>query len=446
MQFYLPFHSDGKWSLQLVAFNMLFCGIVILILIAFYFIIKYGVREVFCLDVVEGYSHQAFFERVSHYLFTGNNLMITRLSSIDETNDFSKQLSATKGHFCLNWSDEDVVNKSTQLIETELKSFIKNKAPQTKGERIRISNNSLIIVLDHFDWNYHDSENFNNRINIIQQYDNRDDIIIIALSQSSEKTILKHYHNLIDQKIAAGKDADKLIKIRDDFENLLNNTEIIRQPISYYHSSKDEEKYCGSTQSTMETKKLIVEELFASDYLKQIEPAMADYYTKHCQSVNCENKEKRVLRRITQLAERYYTDLLDSCNNEEKYVLYDTADDLIINPKNEVSIISLLKKGLLVKKCNRINFMNVSFRRFVLQSLNKAETTHLENKMGKSSGTWKGYRTMLTIIIAALFLFIGLANQDFLANLNELFIAVAAGIAGVTGILSKLSANHNPSD
>ncbi len=66
--------------------------------------------------------------------------------------------------------------------------------------------------------------------------------------------------------------------------------------------------------------------------------------------------------------------------------------------------------------------------------------------MGKPAGTWKGYRAMLTIIIAALFLFIGLANQDFLANLNELFIAVAAGIAGVTGILSKLSQNNSNSN
>ncbi len=447
LQFYLPFHTDGKWSIHLVVFNILFCSIIVLILLVFYFIIKYGVRKVFCLDVVEGYSHQLFSERVSHYLFTGNNLMITRLSIIDETNGFSKKLSSEDGYYYLNWRDEGEVNESTQLIETELKRFINNKTSQTKGENNNSrTNNSLIIVLDHFDWNYHDSDNFLNRMSIIQQYDNRDGIIIIALSQSSEETILKYYDNLIDQKIAAKKDADKLIKTKGDFENLLSKMEIIRQPINYKHSYINEESYCGSTQSTMEAKELIKEELSASDYLEQLKPAMTNYYTNHCQPINCENKEERVLRRITQLAERYYTDLLNSCSIEEKYVLYDTAADLIINPKNEVSIISLLKKGLLVKKCNRINFMNVSFRRFVLQSLNKSETTYLESKMGKSTGTWKGYRTMLTIIIAALFLFIGLANQDFLANLNELFIAVAAGIAGVTGILSKLSANHNPSD
>ncbi len=66
--------------------------------------------------------------------------------------------------------------------------------------------------------------------------------------------------------------------------------------------------------------------------------------------------------------------------------------------------------------------------------------------MGKEVGTWKGYRTMFTIIIAALFFFIGFANQDFLTNLNELFIAVGIGIAGITGILSKLSGSNDSSN
>lgn len=446
MQSYLPFHSNDSWFTSTI-FNTLFWVIVLLLLFAFYFIIKYGTRKIFCLDIVEGYSHQDFFERIRHYLFTGNNLMITRLSDIDETDGFRKQLSSTSGFFYLDWSDEDVANNSIQIIETEWKKFYKKKKTQTKKENTKDSiSESLVVVIDHFDWNYHDYDNFINRISIIQQYDNQDDIIIITLSQTSEKIILKYYQNLIDQKNAAGKDADILTKIKDGYENLLRKMEIIRQPLNYSHSYKDEERYCGPTQNITETAELINEELSASDYLKQLKPAMRDYYTNHCISIDCKNKEERVLRRITQLAERYYTNLLDSCDIEEKYVLYDTADDLIINPKNEVSIIRLLKKGLLVKNCDRINFMNVSFRRFVLQSLNKAETAQLEIKMGKSTGTWKGYRAMLTIVIAALFLFIGLANQDFLANLNELFIAVAAGIAGVTGILSKLSANHNPSD
>ena len=97
------------------------------------------------------------------------------------------------------------------------------------------------------------------------------------------------------------------------------------------------------------------------------------------------------------------------------------------------------QKGLLIKKCEKINFVNISFRRFVLKSLTKSDTEDVELTMGKQSGTWKGYRITFTIIIIALFAFIAIANQDFVDNLNQLFIALGGGIAVITSILGLLS-------
>ena len=59
--------------------------------------------------------------------------------------------------------------------------------------------------------------------------------------------------------------------------------------------------------------------------------------------------------------------------------------------------------------------------------------------MGKGSGTWQGYRATLVIIILALFIFIAMANQDFLDNLNQLFVAIGGGIAVITGVLGLMS-------
>jgi hypothetical protein len=112
---------------------------------------------------------------------------------------------------------------------------------------------------------------------------------------------------------------------------------------------------------------------------------------------------------------------------------------MIINPKNEKAIVSLLRKGILVKKCYKINLMNISFRRFVISKLDKATKTKLELVMGKDSGTWQGYRATLVIIIIALFVFIGMANQDFIDNLNQLFIALGGGIAVISGVLGLMS-------
>ena len=59
--------------------------------------------------------------------------------------------------------------------------------------------------------------------------------------------------------------------------------------------------------------------------------------------------------------------------------------------------------------------------------------------MKKETGTWKGYRIMIIIIIVALFIFIAMAKQDFFDNLNKLFVLIAGGITAITGILGLLS-------
>ena len=65
--------------------------------------------------------------------------------------------------------------------------------------------------------------------------------------------------------------------------------------------------------------------------------------------------------------------------------------------------------------------------------------------MGKSSGTWKGYRITFIIIIIALFAFIAMANQSFFDNINELFVAVGGGLTVITSVLGVLSRKNKSS-
>ncbi len=68
-----------------------------------------------------------------------------------------------------------------------------------------------------------------------------------------------------------------------------------------------------------------------------------------------------------------------------------------------------------------------------------AKKLETELNKGRASGTWQGYKITLTLIIISLFVFITMANQDFLDNLNRLFVAIGGGIAVITGIVGLLS-------
>jgi hypothetical protein len=210
-------------------------------------------------------------------------------------------------------------------------------------------------------------------------------------------------------------------------------------PVSYNHKEFLEDVYCKAKPKKISNENMIRNELNASDYLKQFEEALLDFNSAYKKKTNKEMPEELIISKINVLAENYFEDLFQSCTVEEQYVLFDISDDMIINPKNEKAIVSLLRKGILVKKCYKINLMNISFRRFVISKLDKATKTKLELVMGKDSGTWQGYRATLVIIIIALFVFIGMANQDFIDNLNQLFIALGGGIAVISGVLGLMS-------
>jgi hypothetical protein len=139
------------------------------------------------------------------------------------------------------------------------------------------------------------------------------------------------------------------------------------------------------------------------------------------------------------MAEGYYKDLFLACTPAEQYVLYDFADDLIFNQKNSNVILGLLEKGLLVVNCDRISFMNISFRRFVMAMRSQVDTGEFEIRIGKKAGTWQGFRIMFIMIIISLIIFISMGNQDFLKNLNQIFVVLGGGIASFTAILSLLS-------
>jgi hypothetical protein len=215
-------------------------------------------------------------------------------------------------------------------------------------------------------------------------------------------------------------------------------------PVLYHRPEKSIKKYCTEKPRRINDEELIRGELSAGDYLLHYQDALITYKSGYIDAEKIKDAEELIINKINTLADKYYNDLYENCNAGEKYALFDMAHDQIVNPKNEAAINGLLKKGLLVKKCYKINFMNMSFRRFISAKLNKAEKLKIEAAMGKPSGTWQGYRNTLMLVIVALFVFIGLANQDFLDNLNNLFVALGGVIAVVTGVLGLLSQKRKP--
>jgi hypothetical protein len=374
-------------------------------------------------------------------MLANKDLLIYRQSSADDTNELHKDLQEYGNSLSIDWSNEMAISNTISGVNKLLES-IQKKENNSHNEPV-----SLNIFIYNLDWNFSDLGTIRNKLAIVRELMGRDDIRLIMLSQVHPQTILNYYENLIEEAKMGDTKYEEWLKLFKGLSQLLEILIIEPLPINYHHSWHDEEKHCDKKARLISIPNLIEQEIKASDYLKQFEQAIFNYNELHCQKTNCENPEERIIAKIISLAGKYYSDLVSTCTTEEKYVLHDFADDLIMNPKNEAAIYRLLEKGVLVKRCDRIKFMNISFRRYVLGSLTKEKVEEFELKLGKKAGTWQGYRATLLIIIVALFGFIAMANQNFLDNLNQLFVAIGGGIAVITGIIGLLSRkNVNTSD
>jgi hypothetical protein len=87
--------------------------------------------------------------------------------------------------------------------------------------------------------------------------------------------------------------------------------------------------------------------------------------------------------------------------------------------------------------------MQESFREYLITHYSKLDRHRLKKDMGAEPSHWAGFRLALVLVIVALFVFIFISNQDFLNNINRLFITLGASIAGITSLFNLVAKKNS---
>ncbi len=173
---------------------------------------------------------------------------------------------------------------------------------------------------------------------------------------------------------------------------------------------------------------------FFIDEKKKIAQSVCRYYEKlkELEELKEEKepiKEEEIILKIQELAQHYYSKLLDACTSEEKYILYDMARDMLVNTKNEEAITILLKKGLLVYNGEGgFKLMNESFRNFILTSIDPDDLRHYGRTLFPR---WKSYKAPLLLIALGLAVILAF-QENLLSNVDALVTTAIGGIAIIT--------------
>jgi len=178
----------------------------------------------------------------------------------------------------------------------------------------------------------------------------------------------------------------------------------------------------------VDIRNLIKKEFNPAEYFEKIDHSVYRYY-KNQEKKGIPITEEKIILKIQELAQHYYSKLLDTCTSEEKYILYDMAQDMLVNTNNEEAITILLKKGLLMYNSEEgFKLMNESFKNFILTSIDPGYLRHYGRTLFPR---WKSYKAPLLLIALGLAVFLAF-QENLLDDVDALITTAVGGIAIIT--------------
>lgn len=150
-----------------------------------------------------------------------------------------------------------------------------------------------------------------------------------------------------------------------------------------------------------------------------------------------------VIVEIEQQAHLYYQALWNNCSEEERYLIYDLAQDGLVNTHNRSGINNLVRKGIIRRGSDNLELLNHSFRNFVLTAVNEQEALMMERKI-RREGAWNRIRIPITLILLAFGIFIFYFQANWFDETLGLVTALAAVIPAFNSLFERLASFRIP--
>ncbi len=261
--------------------------------------------------------------------------------------------------------------------------------------------------------------------------------LFLIFNQGIEK-IIENNRGILDNKTKeADNAAAELQKILEDMDN--KYTHIYSPLIGVENKSikKYIEERLENTELSIEAKAVILDELtvLLLPYV-QLKKYSDQVIRFARQNSEIKNLPEKIIIKIQETAQEYYETLWLSCTKNEKLLLDDIADNLLLNDKNVKVIKTLSAKGFL-KKGVSIRLVNQSFRNYI--NIKCDEDEEKEYLQVRKKGNWAKYRAPLILVLLAIAFFIVL-QENLLSNIYSILTMVL----GIVTIVTKISGIFTP--
>ncbi len=146
-----------------------------------------------------------------------------------------------------------------------------------------------------------------------------------------------------------------------------------------------------------------------------------------------------VIWSLQNIAVIFYQHIWQSLSPEERYLVYDLAEEGLVNQSDKYHLSMLIQKGLIKRKepFGQLELMNDSFKNFVLVSVNKAEALQLKNEL-KAESSWSDLRSPIMLVIVGIMAIMLASQQQAFSTIIGYLTAIAAIIPTLNAIFSLI--------
>jgi hypothetical protein len=143
-----------------------------------------------------------------------------------------------------------------------------------------------------------------------------------------------------------------------------------------------------------------------------------------------------------QLTSQYfYTDIWQSLTHEEKFILYDLAEDGLVNSYDDFNLSMLICKGLIINDDGVLMPFNKSFRNFILTAIGKKEVDSIKDQI-KDNSRWGNLKAPLSLAILAILVFLFASQQGEYSQIITYITAFGAAIPTISKVFSAFGGSE----
>ncbi|HET6990232.1 MAG TPA: hypothetical protein VFJ43_02865, partial [Bacteroidia bacterium] len=306
------------------------------------------------------------------------------------------------------------------------------------GNFIKSTEGTTTIVLDHFEYGLNDYELNNRKLSLLISLFGKETHNIIILSAIHPAFFIEEIANTEKIQSEKEKKDDNNKKTADDSGTTSSATDKWISLLGSFYKIYFPLQTMVAVSQNENIPEFILNECKHSPFLIPVQNAMVEFVD----SLNKKNlpvSEEEIILQIQSMAHPYYDSLWNSLSKEERYTVFDIAQDGLANTKNREVIIMLLNKGVLVYE-DKLKIMNRSFQNFVLSEVNSKTILTVE-KNNIPLGNWARIKSPLIIILIAVAIFIFATQQETFNRVIAFITTFAAGLPVILRLISLLSFN-----